>query len=100
VIDLFSLQRVIFSHKHNYNLKCGLVNCLMALRIGDSQCCQTAVLFLMKKSFDSWLYHEALGFCLFIAQPKMCFMEEGIIIRSAGKYTELTCLLVVMNLRF
>lgn len=39
-------------------------------------------------------------FFLFVAQPKMCFMEKGITIRSAEKYAELTCLLDIMNQQF
>lgn len=100
MIDLFSLQRLIFSHECNYNLKCGLINYMMGLRIRDNQCYQIAVLFLIKKVLIRGCIMMGCFFFLFVAQPKTCFMEEGIIIRSAGKYAELTCLLVIMNLQF
>lgn len=77
-----------------------LISYMMGLSIRDNQWYQIAVLFLINEKFDSWLYRDGLVFFPFVAQPKMCFMEEGIIIRSAGKYAELTCLLVIMNLQF
>ncbi|XP_009977920.1 PREDICTED: rab GTPase-activating protein 1-like, partial [Tauraco erythrolophus] len=35
-----------------------------------------------------------------MAQPKVGFMEEEVIIQSAGKYVELSCRLDIMNLQF
>lgn len=98
MIGLFSLQRVIFSHECSYNLKYVQINYMMGLRIWKDQCYQIAFHFLINQSFNSCIIIGC--FFLFVAQPKVCFMEEGIAIRSAEKYTELTCLLDIMNQQF